>query len=384
MRELNVALIGYSFMGKAHSNAYRSMRLFFPDAPAYPRMKVICGRTEAKVKRAAEDFGWDEWSTSYEETVRRDDIDLVDVAAQGTWHAPIAIAAAEAGKAVFCEKPLATTLEDAERMVEAVERAGVKNTVCFNYRRVPAIAFAKKLIDDGFIGRVFHWRAVYLQDWIVDPGFPLVWRLQRAEAGSGSLGDLAAHSVDLAHYLVGDIKKVTGLTETFIRERPVLAEITGGLGAAAGTEMGVVDVDDAALFLARFENGAVGTFEATRFAPGRLNYNSFEINGSNGSIRFNLERLTELEIFNRRDPAGQTGWKTIQISDGANHPYLSAYWPGGHHIGWEHSFVNLVYDLMCALANDTEITPTFRDGLKVQRVLAAVEKSADTGEWVEP
>jgi len=383
VKELNVALIGCGFMGKSHSNAWRSVRLFFPKGPAYPRQKVICGAPGEDVQSYADAYGWEEASQDWEATVNRDDIDIVDIVTPGKLHAPIAIAAAKAGKAVSCEKPLANTLAEALTMVEAVEKAGVKNLCSVNYRRVPAVALAKKLIEEGFVGRIFHWRAVYLQDWIVDPSFPIVWRLKKTEAGSGALGAIGAHITDLAYHLVGPIKSLSAATETFIKERPVLAEVTGGLGAAAGKEMGTVDVDDAAVWICRFENGALGTFEATRFAPGGLNKNAWELNGEHGSIRFNLERPGELEIFSRKDPQMTQGWKTVQVTD-ASQPYMSAYWPGGHHIGWEHTFINSVYDLMCAVAEDTEIHPTFREGAEVQKVLDAVLKSDETGKWVEP
>jgi predicted dehydrogenase len=380
LKELNVALIGCGFMGKAHSNAWRSVRLFFPEAAAYPRLKVICGAPEEDVQAYADTYGWEEAANDWAATVARDDIDIVDIVTPGKLHAPIAMAAAESGKAISCEKPLANTLEDAEKMVEAVEKAGVINLASFNYRRVPAIALAKQLIEEGFLGRVFHWRAQYLQDWIVDPSFPLVWRLQKSEAGSGALGDIGAHITDLAYYLCGPVTEVTGHMETFIKERPVLADVTGGLSAKAGQGMGEVDVDDASIWLAKFDNGAIGTFEATRFAPGGLNKNCWEINGEHGSIRFNLERLTELEVFSRKDPAYVQGWKTIQVSQ-EDQPYMSAYWPGGHHIGWEHSFINSVHDLLEAVANETEMRPTFRDGLYVQKVLAAVEASNESRQW---
>jgi len=318
-----VALIGCGFMGKAHSNAWRSVRLFYPNAAAYPRLKVICGAPGEDVQRYADIYGWEEASQDWQATVARDDIDIIDIVTPGKLHAPIAIAAAQTGKAVSCEKPLANTMEEAESMADAVEKAGVVNLCSFNYRRVPAVALAKQLIEEGFLGRVFHWRAQYLQDWIVDPSFPLVWRLQKSEAGSGALGDIGAHIVDLSHYLCGRVTELTAHMETFIHERPLLAEVTGGLSAEAGSGMGTVDVDDAALWLAKFDNGAIGTFEATRFAPGGLNKNRWEINGEHGSIRFNLERLTELEVFSRKDPEHIQGWKTIQVSQSVQ-PYVAA------------------------------------------------------------
>lgn len=379
-RKLNVALIGYKFMGKAHSNAFRQAPVFF-DLDAEPVLKVLVGRDEAGVKAAAEKMGWESYATDYREVVSRPDIDLVDVATGNASHAEIAIAAAKAGKHVFCEKPLAMNVAEAKEMVQAVEQAGVKHCVNFNYRKLPAVQLAKRLIEEGAIGRIFHWRSVYLQDWIVDPNFPLVWRLDKSQAGSGALGDLAAHSIDLAHFLVGKITSVSGLLETFIKERP-LATSMGGLQATSAQERGPVTVDDGALFLARFENGAIGTFEATRFALGHRNGNMFEINGSEGSLRFNLERMNELEFYSRKDPGHIQGFRNILVTEGAAHRWISAWWPAGHIIGWEHSFTHQVVDLIEAITQDKPATPDFRDGLQAQLVLDAVERSAQTGQWV--
>ena len=379
---INVGLVGYQFMGKAHSHAYKDMAFFFPDAEAYPVMKAICGRNEEAVRKAAERFGWESYETDWRRLVERDDIDLVDISSPGDTHHDIAIAAAEAGKHVFCEKPLANNLKEAREMLEAVRKAGVKHMVAFNYRRVPAVVLAKRLIDEGKIGKVYHWRAVYLQDWIIDPDFPLVWRLQKDKAGSGPHGDLNAHIIDLARYLVGEITEVVGMCETFVKERPLVEEVEAGLGARAGAKKGEVTVEDAMLFLARFENGALGSFEATRFAGGRKNYNRFEINGSKGSIVFNLERLNELEFYSREDEAHVQGFRTILVTDGQNHPYISAWWPAGHIIGWEHTFVHEVYDLMNAIARDEMPQPDFADGVRTQEVLEAVMKSVEERSWV--
>lgn len=269
-------------------------------------------------------------------------------------------------------------------MVEAVQRAGVVGMVNFNYRRVPAVQLAQRLIADGRLGTIYHWRAVYLQDWIMDPNFPLVWRLQKDQAGSGTLGDLGAHIVDLARMLVGEITAVTGLTETFIKRRPLEASSDSALGATAGEGMGEVTVDDAALFLARFASGAVGSFEVTRFAKGRANYNSFEINGSKGSLRFNLERMNELEVLLEDDQPDVAGFRTVLVSNGAVHPYWSAWWPAGHIIGWEHTFTHGVYDLLNGIAAGSSPAATFEDGLRCQAVLDAVERSAGSKQWVEP
>ncbi len=381
---IGVGLVGYKFMGRAHSNAYRQVAAFFPDVPLRPELTAICGRDEAGVKQAAAQFGWKSYETDWRRLVARDDIGLVDVSTPGDTHAAIAIAAADAGKHVFCEKPLANTLAEARQMLEAVRRNKVVGTVNFNYRRVPAVQLAYDLISSGVIGDIYHWRAVYLQDWIIDPNFPLVWRLQKDAAGSGTLGDLGAHIVDLARMLVGEITSVTGLTHTFIKQRPVLAGTTGGLGAAGGQEMGEVTVDDAALFLARFDNGALGTFEVTRFANGRANYNSFEINGSKGSISFNLERLNELNVFLSSDPPEVRGFRNVLVTNAGAHKYISAWWPAGHIIGWEHTFTHTVLDLLNGIAVGKAPHADFEDGLRCQAVLDAVERSSGSGQWVEP
>ncbi len=381
---IDVGMVGYKFMGRAHSNAYRQVAHFFPDLRLRPAMRAICGRDEAGVRAAAAQLGWAGYETDWRRLVARDDIGLVDIATPGDTHAPIAVAAAAAGKHVFCEKPLANTLAEARQMRDAVARAGVVGMVNFNYRRVPAVELARRLIAGGRLGRIYHWRAVYLQDWIMDPSFPLVWRLQKDVAGAGTLGDLGAHIVDLARLLVGEISAVTGMTETFIRQRPVQAASDAGLGATAGAALGEVTVDDAALFLARFEGGAVGSFEVTRFAKGRANYNSFEINGEKGSLVFNLERMNELRVLLADEQADVAGFRTVLVTDGASHPYAGAWWPPGHIIGWEHTFTHGVYDLLNGIADGAAPAPTFEDGLRCQAVLEAVERSAGSKAWVEP
>lgn len=382
-QHINVGLVGYSFMGKAHSHAYHDMAFFFPEAKAYPAMKAICGRNKSAVSAACTQFGWEGYETDWRKLVARDDIDLVDVSTPGDTHREIAIGAAEAGKHVFCEKPLANDLSEAREMLDAVQKAGVKNMVAFNYRRVPAVTYAKQLIEEGKIGKVYHWRAVYLQDWIMDPEFPLVWRLQKDKAGSGPHGDLNAHIIDLARYLVGEISEVVGMCETFIKKRPLVGEIDAALGAKASEKKGSVTVEDAMLFLARFENGALGSFESTRFAGGRKNHNRFEINGSKGSIVFNLEKMNELQYMNLEDDSGVQGFREIIVNDNAAHPYMSAWWPPGHIIGWEHTFIHEVYDLMNAIAEDQPVYPDFAEGVKVQAVLEAVMKSVEERTWVK-
>ena len=367
MRKLNIALIGYGFMGRAHSNAWRQVGCFF-DVPYEPVMKVICGRNESELIKAANNFGWQEHSTSWEEVVGREDIDVVDICTPGNLHLPIALAAAASKKIVFCEKPLANTVAEAKQMLEAVRVNGCVHMLCHNYRRVPAVTLARELISAGRIGKIYHYRGTYLQDWLVDPDFPRVWRLEKAKAGSGALGDLLSHSIDLARYLVGEITEVSGLLKTFITERPLPDSPT----------MAPVEVDDAASSLVKFGNGAVGTIEATRFAAGRKNYNRFEINGSRGTIVFNLERMNELELYT--DEGLESGFRTIQVT-GKGYPYMEGWWPRGHIIGYEHTFTHTVLDLLKAVAEGQMPTPNFEDGVRNQLVLDAVERSAASGCW---
>ena len=382
-QKINVGMIGYAFMGKAHSVGYRDVAWAFPDVKAVPVMKELCGRTESSVKQAAELFGWERYSTDYRRTVESDDIQLIDIGTGNDTHREIALAAAANGKHIFCEKPLAMNVAEVKEMAQAVEKAGVINMVNFNYRVVPAVALARKMIDEGMIGTPYHFRGVYLQDWIMDPEFPLVWRLDKTKAGSGSHGDLNAHIIDLARYLCGEFDSVCGLMKTFIEKRPLPEAQAGGLTAAQGSaKMGEVTVDDATLFLAKFMNGAVGTFEATRFAGGGKNGLRFEINGSEGSIRFNLERLNEIEYYSINDKPEYQGWKNVMVTDGSQ-PYVGAWWPGGHIIGWQHTFVHQVYNLMNGIADGINPSPSFTDGLKCQEVLEAVEKSDESGGWVK-
>ncbi|RKX92029.1 MAG: gfo/Idh/MocA family oxidoreductase, partial [Spirochaetes bacterium] len=367
-----------------HSNAYRKMPMFF-NTEAIPVLKAICGRTEKAVAEAARKFGWESYETSWEKLVKRKDIDLVDITTPNSTHKDIVLAAAAEGKDILCEKPLAMSLQEAEDMLRAVEEAGVKHMVCFNYRKVPAIALAKKFIDEEKLGRIYHFRAIYLQDWISDPDFPLVWRLRKELAGSGAHGDLNSHIIDLARYLVGEFDRVIGMQETFIKKRPRLKEtedLTTGLTAEAAKEMGEVTVDDTTLFLAKFKNGAVGSFEATRFAPGRRNYQRIEINGSKGSILFELEDMNKLWFYSCDDPDNAQGFRRIQVTEQV-HPYINAWWPPGHIIGYEHTFVHVVYDFMRAIDEEKNPSPSFRDGVECQRVMDAVEKSIREGRWVK-
>lgn len=379
-KQIRIGLVGYQFMGKAHSNAYRQIPKFFPEVEFEPVLTALCGRSEDKVRAAAEKFGFASVETDYKALIARDDIDLIDIVTPGNSHVDIAIKAAEAGKMVICEKPLANSVAAVLPMVEAVKAHNVPNAVCFNYRAVPAIRLARKMIEDGVIGTIYHWRSVYLQDWILDPQMPLVWRLQGDIAGSGSHGDLIAHSIDLAHYLVGPITEVSGMLDTFIKQRPLLAESDDRLGGRASDKMGEVTVDDSSIFLARFASGAVGTFEATRMAAGRKNHNKLEINGSKGSLVFNMERMNELEYYNAEDPAELRGFRTIQTTDSV-HPYTGNYWPVGHIIGYEHTFVNLFRDILSDFAAGRPTHPDFVDGLNCQKVLEAVSESSVDRAW---
>jgi predicted dehydrogenase len=382
-KQVRVGMVGYKFMGKAHSHAYYDVARFF-DLKAEPVMVAICGRDEAGVRAAAAKLGWQEYETDWRRLVARPDIDLIDVSTPNNMHAEIAIAAAEHGKHVLCEKPLAMNLEQARRMKQAVDRAGVVHMICHNYRFAPAVQFAKQLIASGEIGEIYHFRAQYLQDWIMDPEFPLVWRLQREVAGSGAHGDLAAHIIDLARFLVGEIESVPGILHTFIKQRPLDTSGEGAWGARGGgaRQMGEVTVDDASLFLARFRNGALGLFEATRFAGGNRNGNRFEINGSKGSIRWDLENMNNLQVYFHGDKAGEQGFRTINCTESV-HPYAGHWWPPAHILGYEHTFVHLVAELMNGIAEGRSPAPNFDDGVRNQAVLEAVEESSRTGQWVK-
>ena len=368
---LGVGMVGYAFMGAAHSRAWRDAPRFF-SLPLRPVMAAVCGRDAAKVRAAAGRQGWADAVTDWRSLLRRDDVQLIDVCTPGDSHAEIAVAALDAGRHVLCEKPLANSVAEAEAMAAAARRAaarGVRAMIGFNYRRVPALALARQLVAAGRIGTLRHVRASYLQDWLEDPAFPLTWRLQASQAGSGALGDLGAHIVDLAQYLTGQlITGVSAMTTTFITERPLPG------GGPPGT--GPVTVDDAAVFTARLGPGALATFEATRFAAGRKNALRIELNGDRGSLAFDLERLNELEFHDQSEDAAVAGFRRILVTE-PSHPYLSAWWPPGHVLGWEHTFVHEVADLVTAIAAGADPEPSFAEGLQVQRVLAAVADSAE-------
>jgi predicted dehydrogenase len=379
-RRLRVAMVGHGFMGAAHSQAWRVAPRFF-DIPADPEMSLLVGRDRTRADAAATQWGWDEVTTDWREAISRDDIDIVDIVTPGDSHAEIAIAALEAGKHVLCEKPLANTIDQAEAMAAAARRAaemGVFALVGFVYRRVPAAALARDLVAQGRIGQVRQVRAAYLQDWLVDAEAPLTWRLKKETAGSGSLGDIGAHAIDLAQYITGTrIVSVSGTLETLVAERPLLADARG-LSGTASAERGAVTVDDLALFTGRFESGVLGSFEATRYSTGRKNALRIEVAGSDGAISFDLERLNSLDFYDRSAPDDTQGFARIMVTEPV-HPYISAWWPAGHTLGYEHGFVHQARDFIDSISHGVQPRPSFDDGLQVQRVLEAVETSAVTG-----
>ena len=373
-KKLNVGLIGYGFMGRAHSNAYLKVNRFF-DLPYQPVLKAACARKTEKVKPFAENWGWESVETDWRRLIDRKDIDVIDICSPNNTHKDIAIAAAQAGKMVLCEKPLAMNAGEGRAMTEAVEKAGVPNMVWFNYRRVPAISLAKQLIDEGRIGKVFHYRAKYLQDWTINPNVPqggaTLWRLDIDVAGSGVTGDLLAHSIDTAIWLIGGVDKVTAMTETFVKERPLQDD---------PKKTKPVGIDDACAFLARFKNGALATFESTRYARGRKNQNTFEVNGELGSIYFDLEDAHQLQYYNHKDDSHTVGWRTILVTD-SDHPYMKHWWVPGCVIGYEHTFINALADFLEGLGTKKPARPNFRDALETQVVCDTVLKSAKTGAW---
>ncbi|GAA1875401.1 Gfo/Idh/MocA family oxidoreductase [Myceligenerans crystallogenes] len=377
---LGVGMVGYSFMGAAHSHAWRTAPRFF-GLPWDLEMRVVAGRSADGVRAAADRLGWQDATTDWRTLLDRDDVGLVDVCTPGDTHAEIAIAALEAGKHVLCEKPLANSVAEAERMVAAAERAaerGVLAMVGFTYRRVPAVQLARQLVADGRLGQIRHVRAQYLQDWLSDPATPLNWRLDKEKAGSGALGDIGAHIVDLTQFITGEqLTGISGTLETFVTERPVATEFSG-LSGTAGTETGPVTVDDAAVFFGRMTGGALATYEATRFAAGRKNAIRIEVNGSGGSIAFDFEDMNVLHFHDASEPAATAGFRRIVVTE-PEHRYVGAWWPPGHGLGYEHAFTHQVVDLVEDLAAGRQPRPSFADGLAVQRVLDAVERSSQQG-----
>jgi predicted dehydrogenase len=384
--ELGIGMAGYAFMGAAHSQAWRTAPAFF-DLPLTPRLRAVCGRNEVAAADVARRFGWESVETNWRALLTRDDIDVIDICTPGNTHAEIAIAALEAGKHVLCEKPLANSVEEAEAMTAAAAAAaerGVRAMVGFTYRRTPAVAFARQLVASGRLGTIRHVRGQYLQDWLSDENAPLTWRLDKSLAGSGALGDIGAHVIDMAQFVTGDqITSVSGLLETFVQTRPIAghhATLGTSLGGSSSSdaERGPVTVDDAAAFNARFAGGAIGVFEATRFATGRKNALRLEINGTLGSLAFDFEDMNVLSFFDATEDASIAGFRRILVTE-ATHPYVSAWWPAGHGLGYEHGFTHQVVDLVTDIAKGADPVPSFADGLAVQRVLAAVEASAADG-----
>jgi predicted dehydrogenase len=370
-KTINIGIVGTQFMGRAHSNAWMDVDKFY-DLSARPVMKAACDNMTENLKPFCKRFGWESQETDWKKLIARDDIDVVDICTSNNVHMPIAVAAVKAGKHVICEKPVAMNAKEAKAMLDAAKAANVKHMVAFNYRRVPAIALARQMIDEGKIGKVFHFNAVYYQDWLVDPDFPYVWRHDKKVAGSGAHGDMNAHIVDLARFLVGEIESVCGAEEVFVKERKLID----------GSGKGTVTADDALFSLAKFSDGALGSFMATRFASGRKNYLRFELFGSKGSLLFNLERLNEIQYYTRSETGREQGFRTILATE-SDHPYIKKWWPPGHIIGWEHTFIHEIGDLLSAIAEDKPITPDFYDGLRNQQVLDAMQLSAEKKAWID-
>jgi predicted dehydrogenase len=373
-KTLNIGLIGGGFMGRTHSNGYNRIRNFFPDLEFTPVLKAVCFRNETKLKAFAEQWGYESTETDWRKLIERDDIDAVDICTPNDTHAEIAIAAAKAGKMILCEKPLARNLEESQGMVDAIEAAGVKNTVWYNYRRIPAVTLAKNIIESGKLGRIYHYRANFLQDWTINENLPqggeALWRMDAAVAGSGVVGDLLSHCVDTAIWLNGGIKEVSGMTETFVKER--MHQLTG--------KVEQVHIDDACSFFCRFNNGSLGLFESTRYARGHKALYTFEINGANASIRWDLHDLNRLEFFDNGDESNLRGWRSIHVTDGEQ-PYMNKWWVPGLGIGYEHSFVHQVADFLKSLETGEPCSPTFKEALETQKVCQAVLDSAATRSW---
>ena len=372
-KELRIGLIGCGFMGRTHSNAYNRIKNFFPELEYLPILKTVCSRSEKKVKAFAEQWGYESIETDWKKVIARDDIDAIDICTPNDMHAEIAIAAAAAGKMVLCEKPLARSLDEAQKMVDAFDESGIKNMVWYNYRRLPAVTLAKNIIDTGKLGRIFHYRANFLQDWTINADIQqggTDWRMDAAVAGSGVTGDLLAHCIDTAMWLNGAINDVSAVTETFVKER--VHQLTG--------KMQQVGIDDACIFHCRFDNGSLGLFESTRYARGHKAMYTFEINGANGSIRWDLHDLNRLEFFDHADDSKVRGWRTIHVTDG-DQPYMNKWWVPGLSIGYEHSFIHQIADFLKSVETGESFSPSFKDALETQKVCEAVIDSANTRSW---
>jgi len=369
--QINVGLVGASFMGRAHSNAYLKVGHYF-DLPTKSVMRAACDINSDSLNSLVIKYGWETKETSWEKLIKRDDIDLIDICTANITHLPIAVAAANAGKHIICEKPLCLNSEEAQQMLDVAESANISHMVAFNYRRVPAILLAKNLIEQGKIGKIHHFNAVYYQDWLVDPDFPFVWRHYAEEGGSGAHGDMNAHTVDLARFLVGEFESVCAAEEIFVKERPLMD----------GKGKGKVTADDALYFIARFRDGALGSFMATRFATGRKNFLRLEIFGSNGALYFNLERLNELGYYSNSDDKNEKGFRNILVTE-STQPYINMWWPPGHIIGWEHTFIHEIGDLLLAIYKKKSVTADFYDGLRCQQVLDAALISSKERKWVD-
>jgi predicted dehydrogenase len=370
-RALNVGLIGHKFMGRVHSHALRVVTMFF-DLDAVPVMRVLCG-IEDDLEDAARRYGWQTFTHSWKEVVNNPEIDIIDIASPGNMHCEIAIAAARQGKHILCEKPLALTLPEAREMYKAVEKAHVKHVVNFNYRRLPAVALAKRIIDDGQLGTIYHFRGTYQQDWPLDPNFPFIWRMDKTVAGAGSMADKGSHVVDLARYLVGEFEEVACSSAIFVNERPLPDH---------NHSRKQVTTDDAAVFIARFQNGALGIFETSRMSAGHKNALAFEVNGSKRSILFDLERLNELRFYTTSAPKEVNGFQTIMVTEPC-HQYIKNWWPPGHVLGWEHTFVHQYYEFLKAIAHHAASSPSFYDGMKNREVLMAIETAAVEKRWTK-
>ena len=374
-KQLRIGLVGTGFMGRTHSNGYKRITDFFPDLEYRPVLKAVCARREDKVKAFAEQWGYESYETDYKKLIARNDIDAIDICTPNDTHAEIAIAAINAGKMILCEKPLAKNLEEARKMVEAIEKAKVANTVWYNYRRIPAVTLAKQIVESGKLGKIFHYRANFLQDWTINADLPQggdgLWRMDIDAAGSGVTGDLLAHCIDTAIWINGKISDVSAVTETFIKER--MHQLTG--------KVEKVGIDDACIFHCHFENGSLGLFESTRYARGHKALYTFEINGENASIRWNLHDLNRLEYFDYNDDSIVRGWRSILVTD-ADQPYMKRWWVPGLNIGYEHSFVHQAADFLQSLQDGKPCHPTFQDAFETQKVCDAVINSANEKKWI--